>query len=146
MPWWAWIITGLALMGLEMLAVDAAFYLIFIGAAALLIGLLEPIGISMGPAAQWIAFAALTLVLMVLFRERLYKKLRGGAVGFEDSTIGSLVDITGDVAPGGSTRVRMRGSEWTAINIGQETIPAGRQARIKEVDGLILKVTSQLQE
>ncbi len=133
-------------MGLEMLAVDAAFYLIFIGAAALLIGLLEPIGISMGPAAQWIAFAALTLVLMVLFRERLYKKLRGGAVGFEDSTIGSLVDITSDVSPGASTRVRMRGSEWTAINIDSETLPAGRQARIAEVDGLILKVTSQLQE
>ncbi|MCY4324363.1 MAG: NfeD family protein [Gammaproteobacteria bacterium] len=146
MPWWAWIITGLALMGLEMLAVDAAFYLIFIGVAALIIGLLEPLGVTLGLTAQWIAFAVLALTLMVLFRERLYKKLRGGAVGFEDSTIGSLVDITGDVAPGGSTRVRMRGSEWTAINIGQETIPAGRQARIKEVDGLILKVTSQLQE
>lgn len=133
-------------MGLEMLAVDAAFYLIFIGVAALIIGLLEPLGVTLGLTAQWIAFAMLALTLMVLFRERLYKKLRGGAVGFEDSTIGSLVDITGDVAPGGSTRVRMRGSEWTAINIGQETIPAGRQARIKEVDGLILKVTSQLQE
>lgn len=133
-------------MGLEMLAVDAAFYLIFIGVAALIIGLLEPLGVTLGLTAQWIAFAVLALTLMVLFRERLYKKLRGGAVGFEDSTIGSLVDITGDVAPGGSTRVRMRGSEWTAINIGQETIPAGRQARIKEVDGLILKVTSQLQE
>ncbi len=133
-------------MGLEMLAVDAAFYLIFIGVAALIIGLLEPLGVTLGLTAQWIAFAVLALTLMVLFRERLYKKLRGGAVGFEGSTIGSLVDITGDVAPGGSTRVRMRGSEWTAINIGQETIPAGRQARIKEVDGLILKVTSQLQE
>ena len=146
MPWWAWIITGLALMGLEMLAVDAAFYLIFIGVAALIIGLLEPLGVTLGLTAQWIAFAMLALTLMVLFRERLYKKLRGGAVGFEDSTIGSLVDITSDVSPGASTRVRMRGSEWTAINIGQETIPAGRQARIKEVDGLILKVTSQLQE
>lgn len=133
-------------MGLEMLAVDAAFYLIFIGVAALIIGLLEPLGVTLGLTAQWIAFAVLALTLMVLFRERLYKKLRGGAVGFEDSTIGSLVDITSDVSPGASTRVRMRGSEWTAINIGQETIPAGRQARIKEVDGLILKVTSQLQE
>ena len=133
-------------MGLEMLAVDAAFYLIFIGVAALIIGLLEPLGVTLGLTAQWIAFAMLALTLMVLFRERLYKKLRGGAVGFEDSTIGSLVDITSDVSPGASTRVRMRGSEWTAINIGQETIPAGRQARIKEVDGLILKVTSQLQE
>ena len=133
-------------MGLEMLAVDAAFYLIFIGVAALIIGLLEPLGVTLGLTAQWIAFAVLALTLMVLFRERLYKKLRGGAVGFEDSTIGSLVDITGDVAPGGSTRVRMRGSEWTAINIDSETLPAGRQARIAEVDGLILKVTSQLQE
>ncbi len=133
-------------MGLEMLAVDAAFYLVFIGVAALAIGLLEPLGVTMGLTAQWIAFAVLSLVLMVIFRERLYKKLRGGAVGFEDSTIGSLVDVTSDVSPGASTRVRMRGSDWTAVNIGSETISAGHQARIAEVDGLTLKITSQLQE
>ena len=129
-------------MGLEMLAIDAAFYLIFIGVAALLIGLLEPIGLNLGATAQWIAFAVLALILMVLFRERLYKKLRGGAVGFEDSTVGSLVEITSDIAPGESTRVRMRGSDWTAVNIGTDTIAAGNQARIEEVDGLILKVTT----
>ena len=146
MAWWAWLIVGLALMGLEMFAVDAAFYLIFIGVAAIVVGIVGAAGLSLSATMQWIAFAALALVLMVLFRERLYKKLRGGAVGFEDSTVDSLVEITADVLPGASTRVRMRGSDWTAVNIGSETIAAGHQARIAEVDGLTLKVTAHAQE
>lgn len=146
MPWWAWLITGLALMGLEMFAVDAAFYLIFIGVAAALIGILGLTGVALSATLQWLAFAVLAIVLMVLFRERLYKKLRGGAVGFEDSTLGSLVEITDEVAPGNQTRVKMRGSDWTAVNIGSETIKAGSRARIAEVDGLTLKVTNHTQE
>ena len=133
-------------MGLEMFAIDAAFYLIFIGVAALIVGLAGLAGLILPDTVQWIAFAVLALVLMVFFRERLYKRLRGGAVGFEDSTVGSLVKVTAEVSPGAETRVRMRGSDWTAVNIGSETIPAGSQARIAEVDGLILKITTYTQE
>ena len=133
-------------MGLEMFAIDAAFYLIFIGVAALIVGLAGLAGLILPDTVQWIAFAVLALVLMVFFRERLYKRLRGGAVGFEDSTVGSLVKVTAEVSPGAETRVRMRGSDWTAVNIGSETIPAGSQARIAEVDGLTLKITTYTQE
>ena len=66
-------------MGLEMFAIDAAFYLIFIGVAALIVGLAGLAGLILPDTVQWIAFAVLALVLMVFFRERLYKRLRGGA-------------------------------------------------------------------
>ena len=40
MNWWGWLIIGFVLMGAELTAVDAAFYLIFVGAAAILMGAL----------------------------------------------------------------------------------------------------------
>ena len=141
MAWWAWIIAGLVLMGVEMLAVDAAFYLVFIGVAALLLGVAGLAGIVLPIWVQWVAFAVLAFVLMVLFREKLYKKLRGGALGFSDPAVGKLVTVEQDVPPGAETRVKMRGSKWTAVNIGDQAIAKGNQARITEVDGLNLMIT-----
>ena len=39
MPWWGWIIFGALLLGSELLIVDAGFYLVFIGIAAAITGL-----------------------------------------------------------------------------------------------------------
>ncbi len=141
MIWWAWIALGLVLMGAEMLLVDAAFYLVFIGVAALLVGVAQTVGLDLPIWAQWVCFAILSAVLMVLFRERLYNRLRGGGMGYKDPAVGRLVDVEEDVDPGMETRVRMRGSRWNAVNIGSSTIARGSKARIARVDGLTLEIT-----
>lgn len=142
MAWWVWIVVGLVLMGLEMSAVDAAFYLIFIGAAALLMGIAGMAGIDLPVWAQWTSFAILAFVFMVFFREKLYVRLRGGVVGFQDTAIGRRVTIEEDVAPGEETRIKMRGTKWTAINTGSRVISKGNQARITEIDGLTIKIAT----
>ena len=69
MTWWLWLLLGLALSALELAA--GGFYLIFLGMAALTIGLLGTIGLT-GPAwEQWLAFAVVSVVLLVAFRRRL---------------------------------------------------------------------------
>ena len=47
MPWWGWMIFGALLLGAELLGVDAGFYLVFIGLAAALTGLLELAGLGL---------------------------------------------------------------------------------------------------
>jgi len=46
MPWWGWIVIGALLFSAELFAIDAAFYLIFLGAAALTVGLVGMIGLG----------------------------------------------------------------------------------------------------
>ena len=48
MDWWAWVVGGAILFGAELFFVDAQFYLVFIGTAAILTGI---------GAAAWPAFA-----------------------------------------------------------------------------------------
>ena len=127
-------------MGMEMFAVDAAFYLIFIGLAAVCTGLLELAGITLPMWSQWVAFAVLALVLMVLFRQKLYNKLRGGLPGYDATSTGQLVTVPEDLPAGGVTRVRLRGSEWTAQNVGDEVIEKGSSVPVISTEGLILKV------
>jgi membrane protein implicated in regulation of membrane protease activity len=71
MTWWLWLLLGLALSTLELAA--GGLYLIFLGMAALTIGLLGAIGLA-GPAwEQWLAFAVVSVILLVAFRRRLLK-------------------------------------------------------------------------
>ena len=47
MAWWGWCILGVVLLGVELLAVDAQFYLVFAGLAAIVVGLLGLVGIEL---------------------------------------------------------------------------------------------------
>ena len=79
MTWWGWLILGIGLLGVEMFVIDAQFYLVFIGASAVIVGLLGLAGIAMPEWMQWLIFAALALIAMLAFRRRVYEKIRGHA-------------------------------------------------------------------
>lgn len=36
MPWWGWIVIGALLLGAELMVIEAEFFLVFIGVAALI--------------------------------------------------------------------------------------------------------------
>ena len=85
--------------------------------------------------AQWLLFAASSIVSMVLFRRKLYDRVRGGLPGFDNASTGAVAEVLEDVAAGGRTRVELRGSHWTATNVGATAIAAGAQARVVETKG-----------
>ena len=140
MPWWGWMILGALLLGAELLGVDAAFYLVFIGLAAVITGLLEVFGLNLEPWAQWLVFALVALVLMVFFRKQLYSRLRGGGVGYEVGPAGDTIRLEAGLEPGARGRIAYRGSEWTIINAGDQALEKGQQVEINAVEGLTLKV------
>lgn len=139
MSWWGWLIVGIVLIGAELMT-DAAFYLVFAGAAAVFVGVLGLVGIGLPVWAQWVTFSALAIGLMVLFRRKLYDRLRGGLPEFQHPAVGAVVVVNKEVAPGGRTRVRLQGTDWTAVNAGSTSIVAGSDARVVEADGVELRI------
>ena len=140
MTWWTWLVLGAVLLGAELFAIDAQFYLVFLGLSAALVGLAGLLGIAMPEWVQWTAFAALSLISFFTFRKALYEKIRGGAIGFRESLSGNTVNVTADLAVGAEARIEFRGTRWTARNVGSETIVGGSRARIVKADGLTLHV------
>ena len=141
MPWWGWIIFGALLFGSELMFIDAAFYLVFIGLAAIITGLVDLLGLSLEYWAQWMLFAGLSLVSMVLFRQQLYEKLRGGSgPGYESGPAGETIELEEDLAPGDSCRMSYRGTTWTVFNANADAMASGEKVRIDSVDGLTLKI------
>jgi hypothetical protein len=140
MPWWGWCVIGTLLLGAELFAIDAQFYLIFIGIGAVIVGLMGLSGMEMPIWLQWLSFAVLSLVAMVTVRRHLYAKWKTRPLGNVDSDVNRRVVIPLELAPGRSGRVDYRGSGWTAVNVGDQVIPAGAEVRIDSVDGLTLNV------
>ena len=144
MPWWAWLVFGIGLLGVEMFVIDAQFYLVFIGLSAAVVGLLGLAGIQLPEWAQWLIFSGLAIVAMLAFRRRLYELVRGRSGQVEERlTVGDRVVIISRLEPGQSDRVEYRGTTWTARNTGSIAIEAGREAIIAHVDGLTLHVTAE---
>jgi inner membrane protein len=140
MPWWGWILVGTLLLAGELFVVEADFYLVFLGFAAVAVGALDLLGLG-GPLwLEWLAFAAIAGVSTVFFRQRVYKRLRpaGGDVG--NSVVGQVVVLPRELAVGASAEVQLRGTSWSARNVGGTVLPAGARARVTRVEGLVLEV------
>ena len=141
MSWWGWLIIGFVLVSAELLA-DAGFYLVFAGAAAVCVGILGLAGVDLPVWAQWVAFSTLAIASVVLFRRKLYGRLRGGGGGSElrHPAVGAAVVVDEDVVPGGRTRVRLQGTQWTAVNVGPDSMPRGTGAVVVDTDGVALEI------
>jgi membrane protein implicated in regulation of membrane protease activity len=142
MQWWTWFVLGTLLLAIELFAIDAQFFLIFIGAAAIVVGLIGMLGINLPVGLQWVLFAGLSIAAVATMRRQIYAKLRNRPLASVDTDVNQRVRIPEELAPGKSTRIEYRGTAWTALNVGKHAIPAGQEVRIESVDGLTLHVRS----
>jgi membrane protein implicated in regulation of membrane protease activity len=140
MEWWAWIAVGAILLGSELAFVDAQFYLVFVGASAFVVGIVQLAGLGLPEWLQWLVFAALAAASVITFRRRIYDRMRRKLPPLRGGPAGEIVTLPADLPPGESCRLEFRGCSWSATNGGKAAIAAGAKARIERVDGLTLVV------
>lgn len=141
MAWWAWMIVAAISLAFEMFVLDAQFYLVFFGISAAIIGFLGLAGVDLPDWAQWLSLSILAIVSMLTFRKRAYELVRNRTGHVEERlTVGDRVLVPVRLEPSQTCRVDYRGSSWTARNVDEAPIEAGREAVIARVDGLVLMV------
>jgi len=139
MTWWGWVIAGAILFGAELSFVSAQFYLVFIGSAAIMVGLLTAF-LSPPPWTQWALFAALSIISMVAFRNRVYRRFRGQMPPVHAGPPGGVLTLSVPLPVGGTCQTEYRGTFWTVQNDGEAPIPAGTRVRVTSVRDLTLLV------
>jgi len=143
MPWWGWVVVGAALLGGETL-VDAQFFLVFFGVAALITGALTALGIA-GPVwLQWAIFGLLCVAGAAGFRKRVYGMIRRTYGEVSQGTVGELAVAREPIAPGGRGQVELRGTVWEARNTGPVALAPGESARVERVEGLVLDLRREV--
>ena len=139
MTWWGWIIAGAILLGAELSFVNAQFYLVFIGSAAILVGL-ATLALPLAEWLQWAMFAVLAIVSMVTFRSRVYQRVRGTLPAVDTGPKGGLITLPVALGAGDSCQAEHGGTFWTVRNDSNTPLPAGSSARIVSVQNLTLLV------
>jgi membrane protein implicated in regulation of membrane protease activity len=141
MVWWYWVVLGLLIAGLE-LATPGGFFLLFFGIGALLVGGLGALGLA-GPAwLQWLLFSLLSVASLVFFRAPLLRLMeaRTPGTGDIDSLRGEVAVAMDGIPAGGLGRAQLRGTVWTARNLGSDPIPPGERCLVTSVDGLTISI------
>jgi membrane protein implicated in regulation of membrane protease activity len=135
---WTWIILGLVLMGLELVAPGA--FLLWLGLAAMLTGLIDWV-FSLSWQAAALVFAVLSvgavLVGRAVTRDRDEEKGDRPALNRRgQSLVGHVFTLESPII-GGSGRIRVDDSSW---RVSGPDMAAGAMVRVVRVDGATLVV------
>ena len=139
MEWWLWVAGGLALMVLE-LATPSGFFIMFFGLGALTVGVLARVGLMEAIWLQWLSFTLLSLGYVLVFRGQLQRTFQAPPSLPVDSLLGVLAVPQGAIEPGAVGRVEVRGSTWSARNLGPGALALGQRCTVVSIDGLLLGV------
>ncbi|MBV9727598.1 MAG: NfeD family protein [Gammaproteobacteria bacterium] len=139
MSWWGWIIAGAILLGAELSFVNAQFYLVFIGSAAILVGILTLL-LPVAPWLQWALFGVLAIVSMVAFRSRVYHRFNRALPRVDTGPAGGSMTLQVALGAGESCQAEYGGTFWTVRNESDMPIPSGSRVRIARVHNLTLLV------
>ena len=138
MPWWLWMLLGMALAILE-LQMPGSFFLLGFGLSAVVIGLATGAGIGGPTWLQWLLFSALSIVDILVLR-RLFLRGEAGrdSAGTVNTLVGAEAVITEEVAVGGVGKAELRGTTWTARNAGEVPLARGQRCHVVRIEGLAL--------
>jgi membrane protein implicated in regulation of membrane protease activity len=143
MLWWHWLLLGFVLTALE-LATAGGFYIVFFGVAAIIVSILVLLDVS-GPLwFQLLLFSALAVASLLFFRNPLMRRLHltGGAPDMD-----TIAKETGTVleamTPGANGRVEVRGTTWSARNVGTTPLPKGARCIVVREERLTLLVNAE---
>lgn len=140
MAWWIWIVAGLALCVGELLT-PGGFYLLFFGAGALAVGIIDRLGWIVTPWVEWFLFIVFSIGALLFFRQPLRERLQEAD---PDEPIDDLVNeeavAVDDIGVDDRGKVELRGTSWNAKNSGPTPIVRGQRCRIERVEGITLWV------
>jgi membrane protein implicated in regulation of membrane protease activity len=137
-------VLGLALLGAEM-TTPGGFYIIFFGLSAIVVGTLAGLHVVTTDWLQWLLFSAIAVGSLVLFRGPLMARLKrdADAAGPVDSIVGETALPLTPLAVGETGKAELRGTTWSAKNIGTTPLAKGQRGKVSRVDGLTLLITGE---
>jgi inner membrane protein len=144
MVWWYWMVLGLALLGAEM-TTPGGFYILFFGLSALLVGTLAGLDVVNADWLQWLLFSVIAVSALLAFRGPLLARLAHGQRGQPkvDSMVGETAIPLDALAVGATGKAELRGTTWTAKNVGTTNFSKGQRGKVTKVEGLTLWIVAE---
>ena len=138
MPWWIWVLAGLLLLGIELASSTLHIGLFAIGAFT--VALLVAFGVEMPLWAELMTFTTVSVVAIVVVRPILIRKLKLDTKRVVDTMVGEQAITLDEIAPSAIGKAEMRGTTWSARNIGETVLTRGQRCVVTAIEGLLIHV------
>lgn len=138
MAWWIWIVIGFVLLALEFTA--ASLHVGFFAVGGFVVGLLVLFGVDLPLWAQLLLFTTVSLVAFFFVRPVLVRKLKLDQKKVVDTLVGEQAIAMEEIPAQGLGRAEMRGTTWSARNVGETGLIRGQRCVVTGVDGLVIHV------
>ena len=138
MSWWIWVLIGIALLAAEFASTTMHIGLFAVG--AFVVALLVALGVEMPLWAELLTFTVVSLLGFFFLRPWLVRKLKLQSTRVVDSLVGEQATTIDEIPIAGLGKAEMRGSTWSARNIGETVLPRGQRCVVAAVDGLVIHV------
>lgn len=138
MSWWIWILIGFALLALEFST--TTLHIGFFAVGAFVMGILVALGVNLPLWAQLVIFTGVSLVAFFFLRPIAVRKLKLDQKKVVDTLVGEQAITMEEIPVQGLGRAEMRGSTWSARNIGETVLSRGQRCVVADVEGLVIHV------
>ena len=141
MEWWVWVLVAFLLLTIEFFS--TTMHIGFFAVGAFLVAILTGMGIA-GPLwVQLLTFAITSVVALIFVRPYVVQRLGLSRTVVVDTMIGEEAIAIAEIAPAAIGKAELRGSTWSARNVGETTLATGQRCTVARVDGLLLHVKAQ---
>ena len=136
MVWWIWVLIAFAILALELTA--ATLHVGFFAVGALVVALLVAFGVDLPLWMQLLIFTVVSLIAFFYLRPILVRKMKLDQKRVVDTLVGEQAVALEDIGVGSNGRAEMRGTTWSARNIGETALIRGQRCIVAGVDGLVI--------
>lgn len=138
MSWWIWVLIGLLLLSIEFASSTMHIGLFAVG--ALVVAMLVGFGLHIPLWGQLVLFTAISIITLYFVRPILVRKLKLGEKKEIDTLVGEPAWPLEDIAPATVGRAELRGTTWSARNVGDTMLARGQRCVVAQVEGLTIHV------
>jgi membrane protein implicated in regulation of membrane protease activity len=138
MSWWIWVLIGVALLASEL--ATTTMHIAFFAVGAFVVAILVGAGLDIPLWGQVVIFTGVSVLSFFFLRPWLVRKLGLTKVRVVDSLVGEQAVALDEIGPAGLGKAEMRGSTWSARNIGETSLARGQRCVVAAVEGLVIHV------
>ena len=138
MSWWIWVLIGLLLLSIEFVSTTMHIGLFAVG--AFVVAILVALGLDIPLWGQLVLFTSISIISLLFVRPWLVKKLRLSEKKQIDTLVGEQAMAFEDIAPAAVGRAELRGTTWSARNVGETVLARGQRCVVTHVEGLMIHV------
>ena len=138
MSWWIWVLIGFAILALEL--TSATLHVGFFAVGAFVCAILVGAGLDLPLWAQILIFTGTSVFAFLFLRPIAVRKLKLDQKKVVDSLVGEQATAMEEIGPQTVGKAEMRGTTWSARNVGETLLIKGQRCVVTHVEGLVLHV------